>query len=589
MAARSPLWRSWRVIPIVAIGSALTLLLAGVLAGVYGEKLYRAQKVREATVEAHILGATASAAVVFQDQPAAQEYVNALQANPEIEAVGVYDDAGNLIAGYSRGGAALPHTLRGPAPPVFEGARLVITEPMNQAGNVVGTVRIRSQLEPVSRRFTRYGGAALLIGMAALLLGVLGAAQAALARANRELRHRARALSAANRELQVQIEEREKAEEALRQSQKMEAIGQLTGGVAHDFNNLLMVASSGLDLMDRTDDPKRRQMLKDSIRQAVDRGSALTRQLLAFSRRSALKPEVVDLCKQMEGMRVLLERSLREDIQVDIQCVPDLWPVEVDPHQLELAVLNMAVNARDAMPDGGRIVISAENTADLADGELSGDFVRLSVADTGSGMAPEMLTRVFEPFFTTKARGQGTGLGLSQVYGFTRASGGDVRIESREGEGTTITLLLPRSERPITARPSEAERAEPVPGRGKVLLVEDDDGVAFAVAEMLRELGYQPTRAENAAKALKLLDAKPFDLVFSDMVMPGEMDGIGLAREINSLRPVLPVVLTTGFSEAAAAAGQEGFRLLVKPYRIEQLAAELQAARNDPRAQELPA
>jgi len=591
MAGRTPLWRSWRVIPVVAIGSALTLLLAGVLAGVYGEKLYRAQKVREATVEAQILGATASAAVVFQDQPAAQEYVNALQANPEIEAVGLYDDQGALIAGYNRGGAHLPRILQGRAPPVFEGAHLLVTEPMRQAGNIVGTVRIRSQLEPVSRRFTRYGGAALLIGMAALLLGVLGAAQAALARANRELRHRARALAGANQELQVQIEEREKAEEALRQSQKMEAIGQLTGGVAHDFNNLLMVASSGLDLMDRTDDPKRRQLLKDSIRQAVDRGSALTRQLLAFSRRSALKPEVVDLCKQMEGMRVLLERSLREDIQVEIDCAAGLWPVEIDPHQLELAILNMAVNARDAMPEGGRIVIRGENAADLADGDLSGDFVRLSVADTGAGMAPEMLNRVFEPFFTTKARGQGTGLGLSQVYGFTRASGGDVRIESREGEGTTITLLLPRSERPVTAKPAESDRVEPIQGRGKVLLVEDDDGVAFAVAEMLRELGYQPTRAENAARALKVLERRSFDLVFSDMVMPGEMDGIGLAREINTLKPGLPVVLTTGFSEAAAAAGQEGFRLLVKPYRIEQLAAELQAARNDPRAagQELPA
>ena len=354
---------------------------------------------------------------------------------------------------------------------------------------------------PISIRKAAASTWALLIGMAALLLGVLGAAQAALARANRELRQRARALAEANQQLQVQIEEREKAEEALRQSQKMEAIGQLTGGVAHDFNNLLMVASSGLDLMDRTDDPKRRQMLKDSIRQAVDRGSALTRQLLAFSRRTALKPEVVDLCQQMEEMRVLLERSLREDVQVDIQCARGLWAVEIDPHQLELAILNMAVNARDAMPDGGKIVIRGENMPDLTDGELSGDFVRLSVADNGAGMAPEMLNRVFEPFFTTKARGQGTGLGLSQVYGFTRASGGDVRIESREGEGTTITMLLPRSDRPLTAKQAEAERVEPIQGRGKVLLVEDDDGVAFAVAEMLRELGYQPTRPQGPGEA----------------------------------------------------------------------------------------
>jgi len=583
--ARRPIWRSWRVIPVLAIGAALTLLLAGVLAGLYGEKLYQAQKLREASVEAQILGSTASAAVVFQDGPAAQEYVNALQANPEIEAVGLYDEHGALIAGYHRGGAPLPGHINGPAAPLFEGAHLVVTEPMRQAGSVMGTVRIQSQLEPVSRRFTRYGGAALLIGMAALLLGVLGAAQAALTRANRELRHRARALAATNSELQVQIEEREKAEEALRQSQKMEAIGQLTGGVAHDFNNLLMVASSGLDLMDRTDDPKRRQMLKDSIRQAVDRGSALTRQLLAFSRRTALKPEVVDLASQVEGMRVLLDRSLREDIVVQLRFARDLWPVEIDPHQLELAILNIAVNARDAMPNGGRIEISAENEAGFSDGALSGDFVKLSVSDTGQGMAPEMVSRVFEPFFTTKARGQGTGLGLSQVYGFSRASGGDVRIESSEGKGATITLLLPRSDKPLTVRESQTAREEPAHGHGKVLLVEDDDGVASVVGEMLRDLGYEPTRAENADRALRLLDRKRrFDLVFSDMVMPGELDGIGLAREINRLRPELPVVLTTGFSEAAAAARQDGYRLLVKPYRIEQLAAELQAARNDPHA-----
>ena len=278
-------------------------------------------------------------------------------------------------------------------------------------------------------------------------------------------------------------------------------------------------------------------------------------------------------------MKVLLDRSLREDVQVAFAFPKDLWPVEVDPHQMELAILNIAVNARDAMPTGGSIVIFAENLPGFSGGGLEGDFVKLSVKDTGTGMPPEMVGRVFEPFFTTKERGQGTGLGLSQVYGFTRASGGDVRIDSTVGEGTTVSLLLPRSQKPLTGRARTAE-AELPRGEGRVLLVEDDEGVASLVGEMLSELGYEPVRAASAAEALRLLEAgKPFDLVFSDMVMPGEMDGIALAREITARRPGLPIVLTTGFSEAAAAANQDGLRLLVKPYRIDQLAAELQAAR----------
>jgi signal transduction histidine kinase/ActR/RegA family two-component response regulator len=585
MIGPAKIWRAWRIVPVLALGSALTLLLAGVVAGLYGERLYHSQKVREVGVQAEILAATVSAPVVFDDAPAAQEYVNALRANPEIEAAGVYDETGAIIAGYHRTGTALPRRMTKAGPPLFDGPHLVVTKPIEESGLPVGVVHVRSTLEPVSRRFSRYGAAALLVGMAALLLGVLGAAQTVLTRANNELRQRAKALAAANRELRVQIEEREKAEEALRQSQKMEAIGQLTGGVAHDFNNLLMVASSGLDLMDRTQDPARRQMLKESIRQAVDRGASLTRQLLAFSRRTALKPAVVDLASQVEGMRVLLDRSLREDIEIAFDFAPDLWPVEIDPHQMELAILNIAVNARDAMPNGGRIVISAANAPGYDEGGLQGDFVRLSVTDTGKGMGPDMVTRVFEPFFTTKERGQGTGLGLSQVYGFTRASGGDVRIDSEPDKGTTISLLLPRTTKPLPVRRREEDEKEPPRGHGRILMVEDDDGVASVVCEMLKELGYEPERTATAAEALRLLEAaEPFDLVFSDMVMPGEMDGIQLAREIRKRRPGLPVVLTTGFSEAAAAANQDGLRLLVKPYRMEQLASELQAATNDLRA-----
>ncbi|HYG28319.1 MAG TPA: ATP-binding protein [Caulobacteraceae bacterium] len=571
---------------MVALGSALLLMLAGIGAALYGEQLYRTQKVREATVQAQILAATVTAAVAFDDTAAAQEYVNALRANPEVEAAGVYDENGLLVAGYNSGqGMPLPRRLTEVSDPFFERGHLIITTPVVEGATRIGAVQLRNITEPVARRVTRYGAATLLVGMAALVVAVLGAAQAALTRANRELRRQARDLADANEELRVQIAEREKAEEALRQSQKMEAIGQLTGGVAHDFNNLLMVASSGLDLMERTSDPARRDLLKNSIRQAVDRGSSLTRQLLAFSRPTAQKPQVIDLGAQIEGMQVLLERSLREDIEVELKLPKGVWPVEVDPNQLEVALLNMAVNARDAMPSGGKIIIAAENRSGMAEGALRGDYVQLCVTDTGKGMTPELINRVFEPFFTTKERGQGTGLGLSQVYGFARASGGEVRIESEVDSGTTISIYLPRQQKPLSELIAEEAQPAAIPrGRGKVLLVEDDEAVAALVDDMLRELGYQPTHVANAMEALKALEAGKFDLVFSDMVMPGEMDGLGLARRIIEAYPDLPVVLTTGFSEAAAAANEDGIRLLVKPYRIEQLAAELAAARAGVRA-----
>jgi CheY-like chemotaxis protein len=281
-------------------------------------------------------------------------------------------------------------------------------------------------------------------------------------------------------------------------------------------------------------------------------------------------------------MRVLLDRSLREDISVALDLEEDLWPVEVDPSQLEVALLNIAVNARDAMPSGGVITIEARNAMGLADGELVGDHVRLSIIDEGQGMPRETLRRVFEPFFTTKGVGKGTGLGLAQVYGFTRASGGDVRVESEPGKGSTVSLFLPRSDKLPASSSAKSAKARPLKREqhGLVLLVEDEDSVAALVGEMLGELGYEVTRAASAAAALRQLEATPeLELVFSDMVMPGRMNGMELAREVTRRRPDLPVLLTTGFSEAASQAREQGFRLLVKPYRIEALAAALDATR----------
>lgn len=547
----------------MAVGLAIAIVLAAFVMALYNERLSERDRVRQAAVQVHILAGSVAAPLAFDDRAAAREYVDALSSNPDVEAVAAYDMRGRLAASFLRGGEALP-TANTVGPPRVEGARLVVTYPVTEGETVLGSVYLRTVLESPARRAMGYAGFALLIIMAALLVAVLGAANAREAEAFRKLR--------------AEIREREKAEEALRQSQKMEAMGQLTGGVAHDFNNLLMVASSGLDLMDRTTDPARRERLRQGIRQAIDRGASLTQQLLAFSRRSPLKPEVVDIGRRLAGMHALLDRSLRENVTVEVKLAPDLWRIEVDASQLEVAVLNIAINARDAMPDGGAITIEGRNEpSGRPDGV--GDMVRLSIRDTGVGVAPEMLSRLFEPFFTTKEVGKGTGLGLSQVYGFARASGGEAGVDSVLGQGTTIWLRIPRSTKAAPAEPAPAPpvRANPE-GRQRILLVEDDDNVAHLVEEMLQELGYETRRAAAAAPALDLLGAgEIFDLVFSDMVMPGDIGGLDLAREIQRRWPRLPVILTTGYSAAATAASGEGRRVLVKPYRIEALASELEA------------
>jgi signal transduction histidine kinase len=547
--------------PMIAAAIALLLLVGALGLALQNERLGRIEKAHQAAVQADILAGTVAAPLAFEDADATREYVAALKANPDIQAAAAYDAQGRLAAAFTRQGPPPPATNTVGAP-TFSGNTLSVTAKVTQNGTAMGSVYLRTSTETLARRVVRYTGIGLLVVMASLLVAVLGAAYAQLARAHRTLTEETAA--------------REAAEAALRQSQKMEAMGQLTGGVAHDFNNLLMVASSGLDLMQRTSDPARRERLMAGIRQAIDRGAGLTQQLLAFARRSPLNPEVVDIGRRLAGMHALLDRSLREDIFVDVQMAPGLWPVEVDPSQLEVAVLNIALNARDAMPNGGTIVIRGEN---VPGGEAGPDRVRLSFTDSGVGIPPEAIPRLFEPFFTTKDVGQGTGLGLSQVYGFTRSSGGEVDVRSKVGEGTTISLLLPRTAKPPPVQAAPREAAAPPEGaRRRLLVVEDDDAVAELVTEMLDELGYESFRAPTAAKALDALDHNGFDLVFSDMVMPGEMGGLDLAREIARRRPDLPIILTTGYSSAAASAMAEGLRLLVKPYRIDALAAELKEA-----------
>ncbi|WP_246337911.1 ATP-binding protein [Azospirillum oleiclasticum] len=377
---------------------------------------------------------------------------------------------------------------------------------------------------------------------------------------------------------QTEVERREQAEKALREAQKMEAVGQLSGGIAHDFNNLLQALSGCLIMIERRASQPSIQPLLEAGRQAVDRGAKLTRQLMAFARREALRPEPVDVRDRLLTMSELLSGALRANIRLEVRLEPGLWPAEVDPTQLELAVLNLAINARDAMPDGGLLTIEAANThlqPGSDHGGLRGEFVRLTITDTGIGMSEDVAVRAFEPFFTTKEKARGTGLGLSQVYGFARQSGGVARIDSAPGKGTAVTLLLPRCTKPVLPPVRPVEHDAPATVR-HVLLVEDDPIVAAVMAAAVVELGYQVSRASSAEEALAILsDGEPVDLLFTDVVMPGEMSGLDLARKVRRTRPDLPVLVTTGYSEEIAQGS--GFHILPKPYDMRTLAEAVSA------------
>jgi PAS domain S-box-containing protein len=372
-----------------------------------------------------------------------------------------------------------------------------------------------------------------------------------------------------------------RAEEALRHAQKMESLGQLTGGVAHDFNNLLAVFANGLQVLERNVSAEQRQRVLEGMRRAVGRGTGLTRHLLAFSRRRPINPDLIDLAAHLRGMREMLDRSLRGDIHIEMKVGADLWPVEVDAGEFDLAMLNLCVNARDAIAGGGSITITAENLQEAGEDGLLAHFVQLSVVDTGCGMPPEVLARAFEPFFTTKDVGKGSGLGLPQVYGFAQQSGGRLTIQSEVGMGTTVALLLPRSLRhPAGARTGDASRASSVRSdgtrRGQLLLVEDDNEVAALTREMLSSLGFSVIHVASPTAALgALANARPVDIVLSDIMMPGGVSGLELAREIRRRQPNLPIVLTTGYAEAAAGMTDGEFQLLLKPYSVAALADAL--------------
>jgi PAS domain S-box-containing protein len=378
------------------------------------------------------------------------------------------------------------------------------------------------------------------------------------------------------REAQLALE---RAREQLAQSQKMEAIGQLTGGIAHDFNNLLMIVSGQAQLLrNRATEAKDIRAL-DAIEIAAKNGAGLTRQLLTFARRQRLNPVAVGLEERIGAFRDLLISSVGGSVSFSADIDQNTWPVLVDAGELELALVNIAVNARDAMPNGGTLRVAARNA--VMDGKgavpLEGDFVVLSLTDSGTGIATELIGKIFEPFFTTKEVGKGTGLGLSQVYGFARQSGGDVHVTSEIAHGTTVTLYLPRAHSEPVALEAQT-RTSSLRGEGTILMVEDNQQVGDVSTLMIEQLGYRVVRADRPAKALEILKSRnDIRLVFSDIVMPGDMDGLMLAKAIRENYPNMPVLLATGYSSAAERAGQL-FPILRKPYAADTLGFALKCA-----------
>jgi signal transduction histidine kinase len=403
------------------------------------------------------------------------------------------------------------------------------------------------------------------------------------------VRERTAELAAANQQLANQIAERERIESVLRQAQRLEAVGQLTSGVAHDFNNLLMVVLGNIRQMQKTETSpvglRRLQMMAE----AAERGAQLTSQMLAFSRRQRLEPRAVDLNETVLSMRDLLQSTMGGSVSIVTRLQPDLWPAMIDPTQIELVILNLAINARDAMEVGGSLTVETANATlpppESPEEPAAGDYVMVAVTDTGSGMTDEVKARVFEPFFTTKEVGKGSGLGLSQVFGLAKQSGGGVRIDTTPGDGTSMKVYLPRAE----ARP-EARVDDSVPDPAaqaadlRVLVVDDDSAVREVTAGILGDLGYRVVEAGSGGAALDLLDREDrIDLMLVDFAMPG-MNGVEVAREARARRPDVPILFVTGYADTAAleGAGEDG--ILRKPYVERDLAAKLKSLLNGPPA-----
>jgi signal transduction histidine kinase len=561
----------WRSAPIAIFGMALLILFAGIGVIFQFNSAYGRARVEQTQSFADALSASTTAAVDFDDAAAAQQSVNAFRVNKQVRLIGVFDRDGRLLAGYDRSGRPVPRTI-GALP--TNGPNIQVQSPVVQAGQHIGTVYLEIDKDLPSRTLARYITLFGMVLLATLVVISLGLAQAQLRKANRELAGRAEALVQSNTLLEEQMEERARAEDQLRQSQKMQALGQLTGGIAHDFNNLLTVIQGSADMLSRPELPESKRIrFAQAIVQAATNAASLTSQLLAFARRQPLKPEQIDVNLLIAEMAELIQGTVGERIKLVTDLHRHSCRIEVDRTQLQSALLNIASNARDAMPDGGTLTVGTSI-------DHSGEgpaMIAIALRDTGTGMDAVTADRIFEPFFTTKGTGKGTGLGLSQVYGFATQSGGEVRVESAPGEGTSLTLLLPCVE--ADGPTSHSPRAQGVAllPPSKILVVEDNEDVGRFAETMLSELGHRVTRASTGEEALEIVRKKKFDVVLSDVVMPG-MGGLRLAEMLAQEQPDLPVVLATGYSQEITQAGSGGRTVILKPYRLATLSEALGSA-----------
>ncbi len=553
--------------------SLLLLILTSIALAVYTESRHQTQIRQAATVQARVLADSVTAALAFDEINEVGRYTKALRANPSIEVVAVFDEAGRLVAHY--GDEDIPSQLAQLDAQASQNV-IAVREPVAENGVPLGTVYFRVRSETLGARIARYSGAGLLVLMASLMLAIMAIDTRALARGNDRLK--------------TEMIERERAEAALRQSQKMEAVGRLTGGIAHDFNNMLAVIIGNLDLFMRRypdADPKMLRFVAGS-QDAAKRAATLTQRLLAFSRRQPLDPKATDVGRSVADMSELLGRTLGETISIETVRAPNLWQAHVDAGQLETAIVNLAVNARDAMPSGGKLTIESSNAfldqdyAGTQDEVSPGQYVLITVTDTGVGIAPDMLERVFEPFFTTKPAGLGTGLGLSQVHGFVKQSGGHISLQSEIGHGTTIKLYLPRSKEAPAAPPAveSAQKGRDDRRSQTVLVVDDEAGVRDFAAAALAELGYDVMSAADADQALRIFDDNAeVDILLTDVVMPGR-SGRELADAVQSRKPSVRVLYMTGYTQNAIVHNgvlDAGTNLISKPFTISQLEHELEA------------
>ncbi len=578
------------VMTAIAAAGVLLLLLAGARIVMYNEVSYKEAKAQQVEAQSRVLASTVTAALAFDDRKAAREYVNALAVDPQIQAVAVYDARGHLFAAYARDGEHALPAATAVSDPRLDGDVLKVTVPVAQGRNTLGSVYLETAIDPISRRLERYAIIALLVSMASLIVVLLGLAQRRLAEANERLRRQGIDLAEANENLLAQIAQRESVEGALRQAQKMEAMGQLTGGIAHDFNNLLQVILGNLELLQRRKlvaDDEANRMVASAVRGA-ERAATLTQRLLAFARRQPLDPRPLDVNKLVQGMSDLLHRSLGEAIRVETVLAGGIWRVAVDANQLENALLNLAVNARDAMAGTGKLTIETANVHldepyAQANEVRPGQYVMIAVSDSGSGMTPEVTAKAFEPFFTTKDVGKGSGLGLSQVYGFIKQSEGHAKIYSEPGDGTTVKLYLPRLAGAASGERVAAGAPALPAGREdrRILVVEDDEDVRTHAVTMLKELGYTVLEAADAESALRLFDAHPdVRLLFTDVGLPGGRNGRELADALRRRNPELAVLFTTGYARNAIVHHgrlDPGVDLITKPFTFAALANKVHA------------